>query len=88
MEISSTLESGNLQLEQTQFPGPSVFPDRDFFCGNFPCFSCAVDTLFLLLSPDVFRSRLINYSYIMANVTFSGKKIKFLHNILSMAYRT
>ena len=46
------LESKNLQLEQTKFPVfwpnfqiPSVFPDRDFFCGHFPCFLCAMGTL-------------------------------------------
>ena len=49
------LESANLQLEQTKFPVFSlcfgeiikfpVFSLTGFFCGHFPCFSCAVGTL-------------------------------------------
>ena len=36
------LESGNLQLELTQFP---VFSLTGNFFGHFPCFPCAVGTL-------------------------------------------
>ena len=50
IEISFTLESGNLQLEQTKFPVfwqnfqiPCVFPDRDVFGAISPVSLCSGD---------------------------------------------
>ena len=58
-EYPLPLGSGNLQLEQTQFPVFSqdflircAFPDRDFF-GHFSCFLCAVGTLLSILMSEL-----------------------------------